>query len=187
MPNERTGFAGLVTSVPALSADISNENLSTAPEKPKQLNSPLLGMQPKSNYSDNLMQVILDIFLPIITVMLVAFLSVYAWNAYCDREYSRTVDVLLNAKIVEKKPTTDSEQILGASEILYCLAERQRLLSQRDYRWGFARFRNTSYSEAKDDKHIRCDGKRYYRKAMDEAKQVYDENIDLYIRQGELR
>jgi len=185
MPDYRVGLKGLTTTLPDDPPTPQNDSPSAYKEDVAFSELPFLGSTPRSNIPANLVQFILDCVVSTGVAMIICSIGLYTWSAYREREY-QAIEIIVNSKIIEKMPSSDTTQILGASEILYCLAEKKRLESQRKSVWG-SRFWNSSYKDSLQNIGLRCEGKKYFRKGMEAAEQVYKENVELYKRQGELR
>lgn len=186
MIENRIGFRGLVTALPIFSAEPIANDLSQSHIQRGKDNSPLVGPIRKSSIPSNLSQILLDCLATIGLVILIIFALFYSWSIYCDYEYQK-IAATANSKIVEKMPPLDANHVLSKSELLYCLAERKRIESQKKSLGGLFLFWRVSIQQYREDYDLRCTNKRYKKSDWLEIQNIFDENIDLYNHQGKLR
>lgn len=186
MTENRIGFKGLVTALPIFSAEqIANDLTQSHIQRGKD-SSPLVGPIRKSSIPSNLSQILLDCLATISLFILTIFVSFFSWSIYCDNEYQK-IAAIANSKIVEKMPPLDANHVLSKSELLYCLAERKRIESQKKSLGGIFLFWRVSLQKYREDYDLRCTNKRYKTSDWLEIQNIFDENIELYNRQGKMR
>ena len=186
MTEKRIGFKGLVTTLPILSAESDDKVLPAIRDLSEFQKTPFLGSIPKSNISANLPQIILDWIASISFILIIICSGFYSWSIYCDYEYQKITDIT-NSKIVEQMPPLGAEHSLNRSELLYCFAENKRLESQRESGRGLFLFWRTGYKQYADSFGLHCAHKKYRLSDLGDVKKIYNENIELYERQGTLR
>ena len=186
MKENRIGFRGLVTALPIYSAEPIANDLSPGHIQRGKDNSPLVGSIPKSSIPSNLSQILLDCLAIIGFVILTICASTYSWSVYCDNEYQK-ISAIANSKIAEEMPPLDVNHVLSKSELLYCLAERKRIESQKKSLSSVFLFWKVNLEKYKEDYDLKCSNKRYKKSELPEVQNIFDENIELYNRQGKLR
>jgi len=181
-----TGFGGLNTAVPSLAPQPLSSDVPSSNQRPEIDKYSLVGEIPKLNTPANLLQIFSDFIAFIsIFIIIISFL-LYSWSIYCDYEYQKIMKIT-NAKIVEQIPLQDEERVLNKSELLYCLAEIKRLETHKKSFKNIFLFWRLSYKDYKKDFDLKCAQKRYKVRDLAVVEKIYDENVELYERQGSLR